>query len=150
MLNMIHNLNHGILSPTTITIPFHHHNIPLPPRRVINLIHPVVTGIQQVLGIHDIIEPGVDRDISGQVDDLDVDLLEVGAGGGVGVLDVEGVGDVGVEDLGQGLLVLTIDLQLLISIHRHIIYFIPSRIHQNRIRGTQINYIIQRTHRRVS
>ncbi len=100
VLNMIHHLNDRILAPTAITIPLHHNHIALPPRGVINLIHSIIPRIQQIPCVHDIIQPGVDSDIGGEVDDFDVDLLEVGAGDGVGVLDVEGVGDVWVEDLG--------------------------------------------------
>jgi hypothetical protein len=113
---MIHHLDNGINPATAITVTLHNHDIPLPPGRVIDLIDPIKPRIQQLPRIHDIIQPGVDCDIGWEVDDFDVDLLEVGAGSGVGVLDVEGVGDVGVEDFGQGLFVLAENVQQLVRV----------------------------------
>ena len=113
---MIHNPNNRIYPPTAITVTLHNHDIPLPPGRVIDLIDPIKPRIQQLPRIHDIIQPGVDCDIGWEVDDFDVDLLEVGTGDGVGVLDVEGVGDVGVEDFGQGLFVLAENVKVAVGV----------------------------------
>lgn len=116
MLDMVHDLDHGVVASTALTIALHNKHIPLPPFRIIDLINHINPRIQEILSVHDVIEPRVDFDMCWEVDDLDVDLFEVGVGGGVGVVEVEGVGDVGVEHLGQGQLVLAEYVQLAVGV----------------------------------
>lgn len=112
MLDMVHYLDHGVVASTALTIALHNKYITLPPFGVIDLIDHSHPRIQEILGVHDVIKPWVDFDVGWEVDDFDVDLFEVGVGGGVGVVEVEGVGDVGVEHLGEGELVLADNVQV--------------------------------------
>lgn len=77
---MVQHLNRRILTATVITVAINSQHVTFPPLRVVDLIDPVRTRVQQVLSVHDIVQLWVDLDVGWQVDDLDRDLLQVRTG----------------------------------------------------------------------
>lgn len=113
---MVHYFYYCFLTSTVFTIGLYSDDIALPPDGVIDLIDSVLPAVKKVFCVHYIVQYGVYFYVGRKVDNFDVDLLKIGSGGWVGVVDVEGVGDVGVEDLGSGLLVLSEDVELVIGV----------------------------------
>lgn len=115
MLDVVKYFDDRVLASAAFTVTLHNQNIPFPPRRVVDLIDMVRPRIEQILSVHDIIKPGVDFDIGWQVDDFDVNLLQVGPGRGVRVIQVKRVRNVGVEYFGKRLFILPEDVQLVVG-----------------------------------
>ena len=117
MLDVVKHFDDRILASAAFTVTLHNQNVTLPPRRVVDLIDMVRPRIEQILSVHDIIKPGVDFDIGWQVDNFDVDLLQVGPGRGIRIVQVKRVGNIGVEYFGERLFILPEDVQLVVGPH---------------------------------
>ena len=53
-------------------------HISLVPITIIHLVEPVLAGVEDIFGVHDITENGIDRDTGGQVDYEHINELKRG------------------------------------------------------------------------
>ena len=116
------------------------------PVGVVDLVEAIFSREEKVLGVHNVVEQGVDRDVGGQVDDEDVDQLQGGRVDPVVVLQVELVVLVGVDYLHLRPLVLPEDAELLARDHRHVVDPVAAGVDEDVLEGDQVDLVVEGSH----
>lgn len=121
MLNMIHYFNDWIIASTILAISINSDNISFPPNWVIDLVDNIIATVKKFSGIHDIVKPRINFNISWKVNNFDIDLFKVSTRWWIGVIDVKWIRNVWIEDLCSRLLVLTENMKFMIRIQWQVI-----------------------------
>jgi hypothetical protein len=124
-LNMIIDLNLGV---AISACGFDVEHVPLIPIGVVDLVEPIIAGVEQILGVHDIVEDGIDLDVGWQIDYLNVHQFQLPSFYHVEVFEVKLVVLLWIDDLGLRELVLPKDPQLLTGYNCHIVHLIAACI----------------------
>jgi hypothetical protein len=125
-------------------------NITFVPITVINFTEFVLTRVENILRIHDILQIRIYADVGRQVYNFNIHHLQLTRIYRVKVLQIEVIILSWIFYLRHRQLVLSEDTKLTPRNHSYIVHNVPTRINQKILISKQIDLIVQRTHSRIS